>query len=341
MENNEKLPYNYSFRKVLPLMLLTGIIISLSFIIAHRYLNFKDSAVYIAHGLLMTTGLWLGCMTIVKYLWYKYPWEKHPVKHILYEILLITCYTLIFSYTLYKIEKALAVKMSEANIPAEILLTLLITYFITAIHEAVFFYFQWKYNFSKSVRLEKANIEANYETLKAQVNPHFIFNSLNSLSSIVDDNPLALKYIQNLSGFLRYVLNSNEQELVPLQAELDTVISYVELQRTRFGNHLDLKLPSEVPSNAHIPPLTVQMLVDNCIKHNIISAEKPLFIKIESNDSFLSVENNLQPKLDVPKSGHGLKNITERYSYFTKEQPVITESDNSFCVRIPLLKISP
>jgi LytS/YehU family sensor histidine kinase len=298
-----------------------------------------EALAYVAHGIIITSGLWIGCMTIVQFLWTKFPWEHKPYMHLFFEIILITIYTIIFSCVLYSIEIRIGLDHAIENPAGEIAVTLLITYFISAIHEAVYFYRQWKYNFSRSVRLEKAKIEANFETLKAQVNPHFIFNSLNSLSSMVDDNPAAVDYIQNLSGFLRYLLSTNEKELVSLNDEMAIVSSYIDLLRSRFGENL--KLNTTIQENMNlllVPPLSVQMLVENCIKHNIISNDKPLEISIFTEGDYLQVENRIQAKMDVQKSGYGLKNIIERYSYFTEKKPEIVETPVHFKVKIPLLK---
>jgi len=333
-----ELPVNLSFPKVIPLILVSGIFISLIYLSSLESSGFQTSVGHVAHGILITLLIWTGCMTLVKFLWKRYPWEQNPFKHLIYEVLLITLYTLLISLGLYWFETRIGLVHEIENPVAEIFITLLITYFITAIHEAVFFYRQWKYNFSRSVRLEKANIEANFETLKAQVNPHFIFNSLNSLTSMVDDNPGAVKYIQNLSGFLRYLLNTDQKELVSLKEEIEILNNYFDLMRSRFGDNLKMNIT--VPENLlemSIPPLTLQMLVENCIKHNIISNDKPLEIQIYSSDDLLIVENRIQPKMDVPKSGHGLKNIIERYSFFTERKPEVHETATHFKVQIPLL----
>ena len=158
----------------------------------------------------------------------------------------------------------------------EIFTTILITFFITSIHESIFFYQQWKYNFSKSVRLEKDNIEARYEALRAQINPHFLFNSLNSLTTMVEDNKPVVEYIQNLSDLLRYMLKSGEKELVLLRDEITILNSYISLQQMRFPETLKIKVDvAESFYHFAVPPLVLQMLVENCLKHNIISKDKP------------------------------------------------------------------
>ena len=224
------------------------------------------------------------------------------------------------------------------NTGMEVFITFLITFLVTAIHESVFFYQQWKYNFSRSVRLEKENLEARYEALRTQINPHFLFNSLNGLSSMVEGNKTAVEYVHNLSGLLRYMLKSGERELVFLSEEMEIVKSYLSLQKTRFGGSLNVSISiPDALSRYVLPPLTLQILVENCIKHNIISRERPLHIEIKADRESIVVINNLQVKGGVASTGHGLRNIKGRYSFFTKSEVEISEGDGFFGVKIPLL----
>ena len=226
-------------------------------------------------------------MIIVIYLWKKFPWEESPYRHLILEIILILVYTLTFSSLLYFFERKAGNIHRVENLGMEIFITLTITFLITSIHESIFFYQQWKYNFSKSVRLEKDNIEARYEALRAQINPHFLFNSLNSLTTMVEDNKHAVDYVKNLSDLLRYMLKSSEMELAPIRDEISIMNSYISLQKMRFPETLNIKV--NVPENFYqyvVPPLVLQMLVENCIKHNIISKEKPLSVEICSKQRY-------------------------------------------------------
>ena len=295
---------------------------------------------YALHAVSMTSGLWIGCMLIVSFLWNNFPWEQTPVKHLLLEIGLILVYTNAFSYGLYRLEIHFGI---AAENPDELFFsavaTNLITLQITAIHEAIEFYQQWKFNFSKSIRLEKDNIEAKYEMLKTQVNPHFLFNSLNSLTTLVEDNEKAVDYISNLSEFLRYMLRSRERQLALVREEIGILRQYLELQKSRFRDNLQFTIDvDERFYHYATPPLVLQMLVENCIKHNILSKEKPLHIKVYAEKQFLSVENNLQPKNEVESTGQGLRNISERYRFFTTEQVKINQTNGTFRVTIPLLQ---
>jgi hypothetical protein len=328
--------FNKSLFALIPLV---GLIIAGIYLISTGNTDTAASVKALLQGILMTAGIWLGCTAIVTLLWKKYPWELKPLKHLFIEIPAITIYTVLFSGALYFLgEKYLGFRESP-NIVMDAFITLVITFLITAINESVFFYRQWKYNFSKSIRLEKDNLEAKYEALRAQINPHFLFNSLNSLTSMVEDNKPVVDYIQNLSVLLRYMMKSGENELVLLSEELEILRSYISLHMTRFNGSLKIKV--DIPdslNNRTVPPLVLQMLVENCMKHNIISREKPLRILITADNESITVQNNLQRKTGVTSTGQGLNNIIGRYAFFTTAKIEVTENDEIFMVKIPLLQ---
>jgi hypothetical protein len=332
---------NFFKRYLIILIPVVGLLIVGLFLLSYGNDPAREPVpVLIVHGLLMTAGLWLGCMTIVSWLWRKFPWEQAPWKHLLLEVTLILGYTVLFSGSVYLLEVRFLDFKKPENLGMEILLTILITLFITSIHESIFFYMQWKYNFSKSVRLERDNIEARYETLRAQINPHFLFNSLNSLSVIAGDNSEAVEYIQDLSELLRYSFRSGEKELVVLRDETDILRRYANLQQKRFGSNLSIII--DVPEKCMeltLPPLVLQMLVENCIKHNVISADKPLNIEVRADSESITVSNNLQRKQDGKSTGTGLYNIRGRYRFLTSRELVIRDDSNIFSVTLPLLRL--
>ena len=331
---------NYFNRYLFILIPLVGIIIVGIFLLTYKVENAGESFHLMLHGLVMTAGLWLGCMVIVMFLWRRYPWEQAPLKHLFLEIFLILLYTVAFSTILFLLEKKYLELPQMENPGMEIFVTILITFFITSIHESVFFYQQWKYNFSRSVRLEKDNIEARYEALRAQINPHFLFNSLNNLSTMVEENKNAVDYIQNLSELLRYMLKNSEKELVLLRDEITILQKYVSLQQMRFSGALEIKVDvDEKYYHFAVPPLSLQMLVENSLKHNIISRENPLRIEVLAEKESIIVTNDLRKKEGVQSSGQGLKNLTGRYRFFTPRKVEVIETDKIFKVVIPLLEI--
>ena len=172
------------------------------------------------------------------------------------------------------------------------------------------------------------------------MNPHFLFNSLNSLTTLVEDNKLAVEYVQNLSDLIRYMLKSGEKELVLLRDEIAIMNTYISLQQKRFPETLVIKV--DVPESFYhyaVPPLVLQMLVENCLKHNIISRKNPLFVEILAEKNTVTVINNLQIKPGVESTGQGLKNISGRYRYFTSRKIEIIKTHDFFKVIIPLLEV--
>lgn len=304
--------------------------------------NFSFGSV-ILPSLLNTAVLWGGSILIVKYSWRKFPWEEKPLKHLLFEIALIILLLIVFVVLLglyYSTATKISMMETLSKYSFDIAITILITFLIVTIHEAIYFYQQWKFNFSKSLRLEKDNIEAQFKTLKAQVNPHFLFNSLNSLSSMLDSHPQAEKYVQELSEYLRYVLVSNTREMVSLREEIEICEKYLYLQKQRFGNNFEVEMHLDTSSlHKSLPSMALQMLLENCFNHNIISKNKPLYIKVSSNSNTVTVENNFQQKTKIQSTGCGLKNIAGRYRFASNNEIEIIKTDKLFAVSLPLIHL--
>ncbi|MFZ4727012.1 MAG: sensor histidine kinase [Paludibacter sp.] len=321
---------------VLGIALLIGLIFSL--------FTEKEISLFniLLPSVLNTAFLWGGSMTIVAFSWKTFPWEQYPTKHILVESLLIVLLLVVFVVGmgfLFSYNENVCFRDALRLNSSDILFTVLITFLIVTIHEAIFFYRQWKLNFSKSISLEKDNLEARYNTLKAQVNPHFLFNSLNSLITLLENNPKAEEYVQNLSEYLRYVLVSNEKPEVTIQEELENLEKFFLLQKLRFNENLIVEINVNPESLNHkIPPLALQMLVDNCIKHNIISSNHPLKIEIFDQNNNITVRNNKQLKATGESTGQGLKNIEGRFRFIGGESIKIESDEKQFSVTLPLIK---
>lgn len=188
--------------------------------------------------------------------------------------------------------------------------------------------------------LQEENIISQFETLKSQVNPHFLFNSLNVLSSLifVDQNKAA-KFVRQLSKVYRYVLEYKDKDTISLKDELPFIESYIFLLKTRFDKNLtiDINIGNEYYQKK-IAPMVIQLLVENAIKHNIISTQKPLSIEIFIEGEYLVISNNLQVKSSREISSKtGLDNIRKRYEYLTNLKVIIEENSGYFRVKIPLL----
>ena len=191
------------------------------------------------------------------------------------------------------------------------------------------------------LRLEKSNIKAELEVLKNQVNPHFLFNTFNTLAGLIETrSENAAEFVQCLSRMYRYVLQSRMNELVTLEEEMEFVRSYLFILSKRFGDNLKplLSIPQELLS-LRLPPLSLQILVENAVKHNVISAKYPLTLHIQGVGRGLCVKNTLQKKeLSEPSTGMGLDNIQKRYQFFTDTPVVIEKNSEFFSVTLPLIE---
>ncbi|HEV7349393.1 sensor histidine kinase [Telluribacter sp.] len=190
-------------------------------------------------------------------------------------------------------------------------------------------------------RYQKEAALAQFAALKDQVSPHFLFNSLSILSSLVHvDADLSEQFIDKLSKAYRYILEQKDNDRVSLRTELDFIRSYTFLLKIRFEESFEvyMEVPDAVAQQYYIPPMTLQLLVENAVKHNRMTPEQPLFVQIQVEDDYLVVKNPLQPREQMSHStGIGLKNIINRYQQFTTRPVRIEEEESTFIVKIPLL----
>lgn len=202
-----------------------------------------------------------------------------------------------------------------------------------------FFYIQWSEALKREQKLTQEKLIFQYETLKSQVNPHFLFNSLNSLLSLVRKDPdLSEKYIQKLSAIYRYILENDNKELVPLFAETEFVRNYFYLQKIRDEEKIELKIELNGSENVEVLPVSLQLLVENALKHNSATRKQPLEITIhfEGLDKIV-VRNNLQKKTQLNGSSKiGLKNLRERSRLILHRDIEILENEDEFVVKIPV-----
>jgi hypothetical protein len=208
------------------------------------------------------------------------------------------------------------------------------------IYEGSYIFIQWRKTNLEKEALLRTQWQGRFEVLKNQVNPHFLFNSLNTLSSLISENPdLAEEFVDDMASVYRYLLQTNERELTTLRKELEFIDSYYHLLKTRYGSGLFLYVfVDEDDKEALIPPLTLQMLVENAVKHNMMLPEQPLRIEIETVDGFLQIKNTLQRKNVRVESNHvGLSNIASKYKLLKQPSPTIEEKDGYFIVILPLL----
>ncbi len=213
----------------------------------------------------------------------------------------------------------------------------------TAIFEATYLVNKWKSSLIETEEFKKAYLQSELDNLKSQVNPHFLFNSINSLSSLInEDTDKAEKFLREMSKVYRYLLQNNDQELTPLRVELDFINSYYHLLKTRYETGISMQVSIDDKYHQYlIPPLTLQMLIENAVKHNVILEKSPLHIRLMMDDSHehLIVQNNIQKKTTAIESNKiGLKNIKAKYRLLNQDEVIVEERDNNFTVIIPLVK---
>ena len=224
--------------------------------------------------------------------------------------------------------------------PANYLVAIVVTFFVTLGIHAFYFYKAYQENKVKEQKVIAGTASAQFESLKNQIDPHFLFNSLNVLSSLIEENPdNAQKFTTSLSKIYRYVLEQKDKELVSVEEELSFAKTYMNLLKMRFENSISYELPTDFDNpEAKVVPLSLQLLLENTIKHNVVSEQKPLHIKIYIENNYLIVENNLQKKEVLQdRKGVGLQNIVNRYGLISERKVLVEQTETAFKVKIPIL----
>ncbi len=271
----------------------------------------------------------------------KGPWLHSPGNTFLLTALAHSVVTLAVVFTVFLLVKLLyGVWMDKVWVTASfsIGITFIISFFLYGRK----FLLSWRQLELDAERLRSEHLTSKYESLKNQVNPHFLFNSLNALTDLVYENQdLAAKFIRKLSEVYRYVLDQQDKKTVLLEEELKFAEAYIFLQKIRFGEKLKVENTVSPNEQYYVPPLSIQMLLENAIKHNIITKEQPLTIQIIiKGEDKIRVSNNLQKKNSLDTSGSnqlGLANIKARYRFLTEKTVEITENKEVFEVLIPLI----
>ena len=227
------------------------------------------------------------------------------------------------------------------NFKLSVLMGVTLILLTTSIWEGQYIFDKWKESLAEKELLEQLQLQNEFDSLKSQVNPHFLFNCFNTLSSLItEDARQAEKFLDEMSKVYRYLLRSNEEGLTTVQKELQFINSYFKLLKSRYGNGLEFKI--EVDKNYEtylLPSLSLQLLVENAVKHNIVSKQLPLVIDVfTTTGNKLIVNNNLQPKLiKASSTGIGLENIKSKYDLLEHQGFQVSQDDKNFTVVLPLL----
>jgi sensor histidine kinase YesM len=304
-------------------------------------------AVHMGVSLLFTTTLWLGVRTIWAALLGQYPAVGQTRRRLW--LLTATCllYTAVASVALVALLHGLLPQyfsLAPRALFTQITFNLIPTVLVLMLYESIHFFEQWEHNVRRAEQLTQAGVQSQLEALQNQLDPHFLFNSLNTLAALIDEaNAPAQQFVEQLADVYRYVLLSREKATVPLSEELTFVETYVALQKTRFRDNLRVSwhIPADLLTR-HVAPLSVQLLVENTLKHNVVSREHPLDVAItaEAATGYLQVQNSRRLRTAGlgPSTGLGLQNTIHRYELLGSALPVRIEATEAwFTVRLPLL----
>lgn len=288
--------------------------------------------------LIMWMLLWRGNSLLTDFVDSKVSWYRFPTKRLIVGLLSTVVYTIIAVVTaMVLFERIFYINFGDSftwTIYISVIITIIIS---LVLHSREFLLRGRQATLDKEIH-QKESIRAKYEALKSQVSPHFLFNSLNALTNLVyEDQDKAAKFIKQLSEVYRYVLDTRDKEVVPIEEEKRFLGSYLFLQQIRFGEKLKLEINLE-GTRTLVAPLVLQMLVENAIKHNVISEDDPLHIRIFQQDGFIVVENDLRRKsiLVDDSPGLGLDNIARRYE-FLSDKKVEVINNGKFIVKLPII----
>lgn len=295
--------------------------------------------------LLITAFFWNGAFMIFIYFRKKFPLIRQTPKRIFITILTLSVFLLIGDTTICLLLGK--VSFSQLSRPATFFqytdVNFMAALFIGSIYENVYFFEQWKSTIQLNEALKNQQIRTQFEVLQNQMSPHFLFNSLNTLTTLIaEDQMVATEFTQKLSEVYRYILANKEKELVQLKDELEFAQAYLYLLRMRYPENLSAEFSvDDQYQKQYIAPLTIQMLVENAIKHNVISKAHPLHIQVYvENGTSIVVKNNLQSKKVIEKSTKtGLANIRKRYEYFGSKNIDIITTARNYLVAVPLINL--
>lgn len=286
---------------------------------------------------------WLGPILIGNILDRHIRWIDRPVARTFIEISSL----LVWSVTAFVVVQLLMMYLINGLPPsqawkfatASIIYTFLIALFISLIFTSIGFFKAWRKSVLNEAATKAEMMSYKYESLRNQINPHFLFNSFNVLSDLVyEDQAQAVIFIRQMSELFRHVLDSRDKGLVRLSEELEFMKSYAFLLKTRFGEKLKLEIDLNPDINAYIVPMTLQLLVENAVKHNEVSEKFPLSISIRQNEQYVEVENVVKPKpIGNDSKKTGLKNIAQQFAFFSDKEIEVKSTESHYLVRVPVI----
>ena len=335
-------PYDKGWKFILSNLILTFFVIVFFFNKA-----FMSTEVFIRSylwGLSICVTQWSGIVYITHLVDKKIPILQHPTKRIIWGLVAMILYSVLAYITIQVLMLWIMYGSFSLSRIYDIFMGSYVAFLIGAAISLSFsahgYLHAWRKSVLNAEKLKAEMLSYKYEALRNQINPHFLFNSFNVLSDLIyDDQKQAVNFVQQMSGLFRYVLDNRDKELVPLKDEMEFLNSYVFLLKTRFENKIEIINQIVPDEDDLIVPMSLQLLIENAVKHNVASKAKPLKIEISKTDLHLEVKNNLQLKMAGDTStGIGFKNMHQQYKFFTNEVIQVSHSDQFFIVKLPLLK---
>jgi len=290
-------------------------------------------------GLFLSMSYWNGYLG-TRLTWLEKPWKSFWIalfSNVVVVVITVYIVNLIYRPLLFDCNFFCVLKTLGIG---EFVGPLVIGLMITAIFQAANFLNVWKKSLVETEKYKNAQLAAQYQTLNSQVNPHFLFNSLNVLSTLVKKNPeKAEKFIYQLSNVYRNVLDLRNEELISMKQELETLNAYLFLIETRFGERIQMKIEIDPKEDEYLVPLSLQMLVENAVKHNAATLKNPLTIQIYAADNFWWIKNNRKQMTGpVTGKGMGLENIRQRYQLATGKEIVVQDEKGFYAVGLPMIR---
>lgn len=289
--------------------------------------------------------VWQGNVRLVYFIRKRYEWRyKQYYKNILFLFLANVIYSGSVSIVLLRIWKSFSKEIYTGWGPvmSTVLIIIIAACFITNIYEIIFLNQEREYNVTRAEQLNIAKAQAELEALKNQIDPHFIFNSLNTLSFLITRDPQSARlYNDTLAKVYRYILGNKDKDLVLLREEVEFISNYFYLLKIRFSEavNMEIEITDLAAEDFLIPPISLQTLVENAIKHNEFTDNNPLTINVSVLSNYVIIKNPIKPKnYASPTSRIGLNNLDNRYKLITKRNIIIENNFRFFTVKLPILK---
>ena len=341
-----------SRKKIILYFGFAGVLPAFFFIVQEIYLGeakqfdlafFVEKIINLALSYVITASVSASVIYSITYLDKLLPWEKGVWNRIVVEFfytntVAIAAITIINNITYVA---GLTEYSYKEHILLGIIIAIILNMFLSTFYEGIRLFSKWKTSLVESERLAKESMTSKFEALKNQINPHFLFNSLNTLSALIySDTEKAEVFIDEFASIYRYILDNRDRFVVSLKEEIDFIKSFVYLLKIRFGDGLvfNIHIDSELLKH-NLPTLSLQLLVENAIKHNIVSTDHPLEVSIYNENNSIIVKNNLQPRdEEIDSIGIGIVNLKERYKLLSDLEPRFEIANEHYIAKLPLIQ---